>query len=57
MRIKDLEKDYYSQQANIEREKATWDIYNETVGRLRKLMVDTCLALLNADIFIMDEFQ
>ena len=25
MRIKDLEKDYYSQQANIEREKATWD--------------------------------
>ena len=25
MRIKDLEKDYYSQQADIEREKATWD--------------------------------
>lgn len=25
MRIKDLEKDYYSQQASIEREKATWD--------------------------------
>ena len=39
------------------REKATWNIYYETVGILRKLMVDTCLELLNADIFIMDEFQ
>ncbi len=32
-------------------------IYKEMVGRLRKLMVDTCLSLLDADLFIMDEFQ
>ena len=39
------------------RERASYDIYFETVGVLRKLMVDTCLELLEADIFIMDEFQ
>lgn len=35
----------------------TSDIYYETVGTLRKLMVDACLELLEADIYIMDEFQ
>lgn len=39
------------------RERASYEIYYETVGVLRKLMVDTCLELLEADIFIMDEFQ
>lgn len=39
------------------RNKATSGIYYETVGVLRKLMVDACLELLEADIYIMDEFQ
>ena len=41
MRIKDLEKDYYSQQANIEREKATWDKEkNEKILKLSQQEAD-----------------
>ena len=34
-----------------------WDIYAETIGKLRRTLTDVCLSLMDADIFIMDEFQ
>lgn len=34
-----------------------WEVYAETVGHLRRALTDVCLSLMNADIFIMDEFQ
>ena len=34
-----------------------WGIYVETIGALRKAMTDVCLMLMDADLFIMDEFQ
>lgn len=34
-----------------------WAIYAETIGLLRRALTDVCLSLMDADIFIMDEFQ
>ena len=34
-----------------------WNIYAETIGSLRRALIDVCLSLMDADIFIMDEFQ
>ena len=34
-----------------------WNIYAETIGTLRRVLIDVCLSLMDADIFIMDEFQ
>jgi hypothetical protein len=34
-----------------------WAIYAETIGHLRRALTDVCLSLMDADIFIMDEFQ
>ena len=34
-----------------------WSIYAETIGHLRRALTDVCLSLMDADIFIMDEFQ
>lgn len=31
--------------------------YNQIIGQLRKVMRDVCLDLMNADIYILDEFQ
>lgn len=32
-------------------------VYTETIGAMRKILTDVCLGLMDADIFIMDEFQ
>lgn len=32
-------------------------VYTETIGAMRKILTDVCLELMDADIFIMDEFQ
>lgn len=34
-----------------------WNIYAEIIGSLRRVLIDVCLSLMDADIFIMDEFQ
>lgn len=34
-----------------------WAVYAETIGHLRRALTDVCLSLMDADIFIMDEFQ
>lgn len=34
-----------------------WAVYAETIGQLRRALTDVCLSLMDADIFIMDEFQ
>lgn len=34
-----------------------WSIYAEIIGSLRHALTDVCLDLMDADIFIMDEFQ
>lgn len=34
-----------------------WAAYAETIGHLRRALTDVCLSLMDADIFIMDEFQ
>lgn len=34
-----------------------WAVYAETIGHLRRALTDVCLSLMDANIFIMDEFQ
>lgn len=34
-----------------------WAVYAEPIGHLRRALIDVCLSLMDADIFIMDEFQ
>lgn len=41
----------------FDRKSAEYAIYDEIIGNLRKVMTDVCLKLMDADIFIMDEFQ
>lgn len=41
----------------FDREGANNAIYDEVIGALRKAMIDVCLELMDADFFIMDEFQ
>jgi hypothetical protein len=35
----------------------TATIFNELIGMMRKVMTDICLSLMDADIYVMDEFQ
>ena len=41
----------------FDRDNAVYAHYDELIGNLRKSMTDVCLKLMDADIFIMDEFQ
>ena len=41
----------------FDRRKAHAAIYNEIIGCMRKAMADVCLQHMDADLFVMDEFQ